>query len=155
MRLWQHAAMQGWGQVILAARLPMLNVKTCKCYHWNAISKWGRSESRQACNLQKRTTTTLFLAGGWSRLLGHSCLGVIKERLVLNGNSKYVFIVQIVHRTKKLTFIAVWGQETFFSCIFLLSPSSRWMTSQAKFVVLKQAKLLTYRNIGKKEYAIW
>ena len=46
------------------------------------------------CNLQKRTTTTLFLAGGWSRLLGHSCLGEIKEILVLNGNSKYEFLVQ-------------------------------------------------------------
>ena len=131
------------------------NIKTCKCYQMNAISKWGRSESRQACNLQKRTTTTLFLAGGWSRLLGHSCLGVIKEILVLNGNLKYEFIVQNVHRTEKFPFIAVWRQETFLSCIFLLSPPSRWMTSQAKFVVLKQAKLLTYRNIGKKEYAIW
>jgi len=39
--------------------------------------------------------------------LGHSCLGVIKEMLVLNGNQKYELIVQNVHRTKKFPFIAV------------------------------------------------
>ena len=104
--------------------LPMLNIKTCKWYHRNAISKWGSSKSRQACNLQKRTTTTLFLAGGWSRLLGHSCLGVIKEILVLNGNSKYEFIVQTFQGTKKFPFIAVWGQETFLSCFSSVSTKS-------------------------------
>ena len=154
VRLWQHAAMRGYRRLILEARSPMLNIKTCRCYHKISLSKWGRSENRQACNLQKRTTTTLFLAGGWSRLLGHSCLCVIKEMLVLNGNSKYEFVVQNVHRTKRFPFIAVWGQETFLSCFSSVSSKSL-NDKSSKVCCSKNRRSYWHTETLAKEYAVW